>query len=518
MRGPSSSHCAAALRIGRLCRDLMNGCIETVLVSYDPNGSLATTHTAQGTDMGLYSGLLGYSADDERLPQYLQAIKTAGIQVETRIEPIKATHPNTYELTLQNFADTHRVKAISTGGGMIEILAIDDHPVNIFGDFFETLLFADDRANLPELESRCAALKAVIYCQCHTAGNGMIQLKSRSPLPGDFIDNLGSRRDIHRIVCLKPVLPILSGTISDLPFSSAREFLRLEKVYEKTLWQHALDYESHRGGISEGDVMQKMAIIVGIMRRSINEGLAGTHYHDRILQSQSPRFQQMIDTNALLDAGMLNKIIPYVSAIMEVKSSMGVIVAAPTAGSCGALPGAVIAVGDTLDESDENIVKAMLCAGLVGLFIARHATFAAEVGGCQAECGSGAGMAAAALTCLAGGDSSQCLAAASLALQNSFGMICDPIANRVEAPCLGKNIMAASNVLSCSNMALAQYDAIIPIDEVIDAMFAVGNSLPASLRCTGKGGLAATPTARAIESRLGQGEGNQSNTAGFKIC
>jgi L-serine dehydratase len=192
----------------------------------------------------------------------------------------------------------------------------------------------------------------------------------------------------------------------------------------------------------------------------------------------------------------------YVTSLMEMKSSMGVIVAAPTAGSCGALPGAVLGAADTLGSSVEEKAKALLAAGMIGIFIAAHATFAAEVGGCQAECGAGSGMAAAALVTLAGGSARQAVDAASIALQNTLGMICDPVANRVEVPCLGKNVMAASNALACANLALAGYDPVIPFDEVIETMDSVGKSLPMELRCTALGGLSVTRTSRAIEQRL----------------
>ena len=185
-------------------------------------------------------------------------------------------------------------------------------------------------------------------------------------------------------------------------------------------------------------------------------------------------FKEKLESKSLLEGDMMNTIIMFVSSMMEVKSSMGVIVAAPTAGSCGALPGAIIGAASSLNLSREETIKAMLAASIIGVFIAAHATFAAEVGGCQAECGSGAGMAAAALVFMANGSLQQSLSAASLALQNSLGMICDPIANRVEAPCLGKNVLAATNALSCANMALANYDHLIPLDEVIDTMDKVG--------------------------------------------
>jgi L-serine dehydratase len=144
----------------------------------------------------------------------------------------------------------------------------------------------------------------------------------------------------------------------------------------------------------------------------------------------------------------------------------------------------------------------MLAAGMIGVFIAAHSTFAAEVGGCQAECGAGSGMAAAALVALARGHTRQAVAAASMALQNVLGMVCDPVANRVEVPCLGKNVLAASNALSCANMALADFDPVIPLDEVIETMDKVGKSIPSELRCTALGGLSITKASKEIEKRL----------------
>jgi L-serine dehydratase len=197
-------------------------------------------------------------------------------------------------------------------------------------------------------------------------------------------------------------------------------------------------------------------------------------------------------------------IIMYVSATMEVKSSMGVIVAAPTAGSCGALPGAVFGVAQSLNLPEDDIVKAMLAAGIIGVFIASRATFAAEVGGCMAETGSGGGMAAAAIVMMAGGTLEQSLGASSLALQNSLGLICDPIGNRVEAPCLGRNVMAATNAVACANMALSDYKHLIPLDEVIDTMKEVGDQIHNTLRCTNLGGLSITRAAKKIGQTLSE--------------
>jgi L-serine dehydratase len=268
------------------------------------------------------------------------------------------------------------------------------------------------------------------------------------------------------------------------------------------LGELAVDYERARGGIPAKDVLEKMAGIIDIMQNAIQTGLGGTEYADRILGNQSGGFQSQMENNRLIDGGALNRIILYTTALMESKSAMGLIVAAPTAGSCGSLPGACFGVADERHLTREDLIRAMLAGGLIGVFIAAHATFAAEVGGCQAECGSGSGMAAAALVTLAGGTAHQAVDAASMALQNILGMICDPVANRVEVPCLGKNVMAASNALACANMALAGYDPVIPLDEVIQTMDKVGKMLPATLRCTALGGLSVTKTAREIEQRL----------------
>jgi L-serine dehydratase len=141
MRGPSSSHCAAALRIGRLARDLMDGEITEVLVEFDREGSLPTTHDSQGSDMGLFGGLLGWEADDERLPDSSQALMNAGIKLRIETVDVGDPHPNTYRLTLKNNRETHSLIAISTGGGMMEVIEIDGVPLHMDGGYHETLIW-----------------------------------------------------------------------------------------------------------------------------------------------------------------------------------------------------------------------------------------------------------------------------------------------------------------------------------------------------------------------------------------
>jgi L-serine dehydratase len=511
MRGPSSSHCAAAVRIGRLALDLMGGEIREVLVEFHPDGSLATTHESQGSDMGLFGGLLGWDAVDERLVDSADAVRRAGIGVEIRITDFPASHPNTYRMTLRNEHTEHRMTALSTGGGIIQVVEIDGVALSMAGDFHETLVFirGEDGAG-PGLEGLLDQLKAgveadeiLLHPTVGGPGNGaIIQIRSQGVPPPETLQRLCGGVFVSEIRTLAPVLPIRSRKGMDVPFLSTLALQAYNQGRGLDLWELAVHYESARGGISPEEVLERMEGILRIMERSIENGLAGTEFGDRILQAQTGFFRDHLEDGSLLDAGMLNRIILYVSAIMEVKSSMGVIVAAPTAGSCGALPASVVGVGHALGLTTEDMARAMLAAGIIGLFITAGSTFAAEVCGCQAECGAGSGMAAAALAALAGGSTEQCLGAASMALQNTLGMICDPVANRVEVPCLGRNVLAASNALACANMALAGFDEVIPLDEVIQTMDEVGKSLPHQLRCTALGGLSVTETSKRIQSTL----------------
>jgi len=503
MRGPSSSHSAAANRMGRLCRDLVEGDLKKADIYYDPNGSLVTTHKSQGTDMGLYGGFLGWEPDDPRLPDYEAETKAAGLEIAVHYESYGATHPNNYKLAIEGAnGSIHSLQAISTGGGMIEVTEIDGTEVSMGGDRYETLVYLQVGADATSLEKEFGEALESADGEFLGGPANLLRFSSLKPSDSNALDSIRAHSQTRAVRSLAPVMPILSGSDVSVPFQTVEAMLAFNEDKGWPLWELALEYESARGGVSRDAVMDQGRAILRLMEAAVQTGLSGTEYEDRILPCQSVTFVEREAEGRLIPGDVMNRAIAYVSAILEVKSSMGVIVAAPTAGSCGAMPGSMLAVADSLGASEEDRLRALLVAGLIGVFIATHATFAAEVGGCMAECGSGAGMSAAAMVGLAGGSLDQQLAAASVALQNSFGMTCDPVANRVEAPCLGKNVLAGSNALACANMALADYKHLIPLDEVIHAMNEVGKAIPHELCCTAKGGLSVTPTSKAIEADL----------------
>ena len=210
-----------------------------------------------------------------------------------------------------------------------------------------------------------------------------------------------------------------------------------------------------------------------------------------------------VETRAVSLAGpVLTDIIATALKVGECNACMGRIVAAPTAGASGVLPAVLLPIRKKYDFSEEEMVKALYVSAGFGQVIATRASIAGAEGGCQAEIGSASAMAAPALVSLLGGSPEQMAAACATALQNLLGLVCDPVAGLVEVPCVKRNVIGAVNALTAAELALAGVENVIPCDEVIDAMRAVGDVMPAALRETGGGGLAATPTGRRIAEEL----------------
>jgi L-serine dehydratase len=262
-----------------------------------------------------------------------------------------------------------------------------------------------------------------------------------------------------------------------------------------------LIYEKCISGLSEEELILKMKEIIQIIHKSIETGLKGTHYEDRILQQQSHLIEKA-EKEGKIKNTVVNRIIANVSALMESKSAMEVVVAVPTAGSCGTVGGSLLAFSEFYGSTEKELIKAYFAAGIVGAYFAQGPGFSAEEHGCQVECGASSGMAAAAMVQLMGGTAEQSLGAASMAIQNMIGLICDPVADRVEVPCLGKNISAAVNAYSSAIMAVSGYNPVIPLDEVIQTVSRVSKTMPTCNKCTGKGGLAITETALKLKQNL----------------
>ena len=513
MRGSSSSHVAGASRIAALVRQSLGNDVARVLVEFDVNGSLAETHKGHGTDMGFVSGIMGIDMTDPAMLDAERLARGAGIDVEFRVLDYGAEHPNHFRIEAAGKnGNSRRWEALSVGGGMIEMIKFDGFDVRIEGDFYEFLITLIT-PNTPDAPNTADELIDAVKKICpqpdfinveHLPGKTLMALKFASKPDLSVARALLALSCVSDVVCLEPILPTHSSASCAVPFRTPEQLEALAKPEPHPIWEFAAQYEAARGNTTQDDVFEKMRAILEITERAIAEGLRGTEYRDRILGPQAFKIDESAKQGKLVPCDTLNTTIKFITALMEVKSAMGVIVAAPTAGACGCLPGTILGVGKTLGLSQDECVKGILAAGIVGVFIAELATFAAEVAGCQVECGAGSGMAAAGITQMMGGSVEQCLDAASIALQNITGLACDPVANRVEVPCLGKNIMGGANALASANMALAGYDKVIPLEQTIIAMYDIGVSLPKELRCT-FGGLGKTKASLEIRERLEKG-------------
>lgn len=214
-----------------------------------------------------------------------------------------------------------------------------------------------------------------------------------------------------------------------------------------------------------------------------------------LIGGEARKLCEFHDLGKSLCGNVLGKGITYAMATLETNASMGLIVASPTAGSAGIVPGMMLALQEVYGFSDKKIRQALFNAGAIGYLAMRNATVAGAVGGCQAEVGIASAMAASAAVELLGGTPLQCTYAASTVLMNMLGLVCDPVGGLVEYPCQNRNAAGVSNALIASEMSLAGIPQFIPLDEMIDAMYTVGKKLPAELRETALGGCAATPSA-----------------------
>ena len=256
---------------------------------------------------------------------------------------------------------------------------------------------------------------------------------------------------------------------------------------------------------SREQALADMQESLNVMRATVHKGMEGVTSHSGMTGGNAQKMHQYLQSGHALTGDTFLRSITYALATNEVNAAMGVICASPTAGSCGVLPGVLLAAQEHMQCSDEDVVLALFCAGAIGLVVANNAMISGAAGGCQAEVGTASAMAAAALTQLRGGTPTMCAHAMAMALKNMLGLVCDPLAGLVEVPCVKRNAAGAANALTASEMALAGVESYVPWDEVIEALYKVGQSIPLALRETAQGGLADTETGRTWKRKLWSG-------------
>ena len=281
-----------------------------------------------------------------------------------------------------------------------------------------------------------------------------------------------------------------------MDFKKAAELLSLCKEYDKPISQIMMDRECEMTEKPLDEIRSRMAVSLQIMKDATKDAInQPSQSMGGLIGGESRKLSDLQSSGKNIAGNLLSKAIAYSMGVLEVNASMGLIVAAPTAGSSGVIPGVLLALQEEYDFTDDQIIDALFTCSAIGYLAMLNATVAGAVGGCQAEIGVAAAMAAAAVVELMGGTPEQCTDAASTVLMNMLGLVCDPVGGLVEYPCQNRNASGASNAIVAAEISLAGIHQLIPLDEMMDIMYTVGKKLPAELRETALGGCALSPSA-----------------------
>ncbi len=283
---------------------------------------------------------------------------------------------------------------------------------------------------------------------------------------------------------------------------SIQDILNQVEETGKPFWEIVLDYDMEERQVSREQSINKMLYTFKTMQEAAGSYTGTRKSVSGLVGGDGLKMRQYAQSGQAIADGFISEVIVEALSMAESNACMCRIVAAPTAGACGVMPAVLLPLYRRNDYTEQQILEALYVACGIGAVIAAKASIAGATGGCQAEIGTASAMAAGALVCLRGGSNQQIGNAVAMAIKNLMGLVCDPVAGLVEVPCVKRNVIGALNAVSAADMALAGIESRIPVDEVIDAMGEVGRRMPVEFRETALGGLAATPTGKAVKKRM----------------
>ena len=286
-------------------------------------------------------------------------------------------------------------------------------------------------------------------------------------------------------------------------FKNVEELVRAANEQHVPISEIMIEQEMAAHDRTRDEIFAQMERNLEVMERAVERGVTEqVESVSGLTGGDGKKLYEYLQSNTPLSGRLILDAVSKAMATNEVNAAMGTICATPTAGSAGVVPGTLFAVKNRLEPTREDMVRYLFTTGAFGFVIANNSSISGAAGGCQAEVGSATGMSAAAIVEMAGGTPEQSSQAMAIALKNMLGLVCDPVAGLVEVPCVKRNAFGASNALTAADMALAGIESRIPCDEVIDAMYRIGQTMPSTLRETGEGGLAATPTGRKYQEQI----------------
>lgn len=284
---------------------------------------------------------------------------------------------------------------------------------------------------------------------------------------------------------------------------SGEELIKICEENSISLSEYAIRREMEDREVSREDLFLKMKKTLDVMRNGATEAREKAVYSvSGLIGGDGYKLQEYLKSGKSLTGDTMILAMAMALSSSEVNASMGRIVACPTAGSCGIIPAVILTAGERLEKTDEDLIKALFASSAIGMIIGRNATFAGAEGGCQAECGSAAAMAAGAIVEMMGGTPKMSLDAGAIVFKNVMGLVCDPVAGLVEIPCAKRNSSGAISALCTADLVMAGVESKIPFDDALSAMYKVGRSLPAALRETALGGVAVTKAGLELRKKV----------------
>ena len=501
MVGPSSSHTAGALRIALASRELAPAPVTSV--TFTLYNSFARTYRGHGTDKALVAGMLGLATDDERIRDSFALARQAGLAFDFSVNPDGVgLHPNTVDIAMA-FSDGGRltVRGESVGGGRMRLSAIDGVPVDVAGEYPTLFVRHDDKPGMLAALTGALSAQHINIATIRTfrnarGGDAYTVVEVDDALPEPLLAYVRSTPGVSfaTAIAIPGAGPHLGTEAPACDFRNGAELLALCQSENRSIGSAMRARETSLEG-SEQAVDDAMGRVLAAMDHEVRatieqprRSLGGLlHGQARAVSDKSAALQ-----GALLGPA-LSRATAYAMATLELSSSMGVIVAAPTAGSSGVVPGALIACAEAMGARS-RLSGALWCAAAVGAVISGNATVSGAEGGCQAEVGAAAAMAAAGLCQMLYGSPETCLDAAAIAIANMLGLVCDPAGGLVEFPCQDRNAAGVAAAFTAAQLALSGVKSVATFDDAVTALAAVGHSMPAALRETALGGLAVTPS------------------------
>ena len=494
MVGPSSSHTACMALIGLMASRIAG--MEPEHITLRMSHVLKNIYHGHRTDAALVAGAMGWAEDSPLLRHALETAREKGIGIDYAFYPPNVCHPNAVQLEIRGKnGEEVSVRGVSIGGGSLCIEAIDGQNILLESDRYCLVLWGEGTREAAESveggEKRHAESISVVAFQT-------------APETG-LAERLAAMPGVCRVRMVAPVLTY-GSTVSELmKLSRYDEAIKRCREAGLTLPELAMQYEMDRSGFSREDIRALMLRELEVMRQATEKGV---NEENRMLYGltggrDGKHLTAAVKAGSTISGGLVPLAVAKALGVMEYNASMGCIVAAPTAGSAGIVPGCMFALQEEYGFSDDEIVDALFVSAIAGVIMAhRDVSFSGAVGGCQGEVGVSSAIAAAGIASLFTKDPAVVFDAMGMCMKNLLGLICDPIAGPIEVPCIKRNAVGVANAFISADMACAGITSYIPPDEVIDALKDVQRRLPQELRAATVGGLACTRTGICLREKL----------------